>query len=63
LEPHGQIYPHRFALLTGLYPALPPEDEALRRRLAIPLVHKPFDIDDMLAIVGRLHAQIGGMPL
>lgn len=51
--------PHRFALLTALQLALPPEDEALRRHLAVPMVHKPFDIDDMLAVVGSLTAQVG----
>ncbi len=49
---------HGFLLMTAQKQRLPASTRDLVRQLAIPMLHKPFDLDDMLAWVDRIARQI-----
>ena len=47
----AQAPPRRFILLTARQTPLQPADMELLAQLEAPIVYKPFDIDDVLAVV------------
>jgi CheY-like chemotaxis protein len=44
---------HRYLLLTANAATLPTELQALARQLSVPIVAKPFDLDDLLAAMSQ----------
>jgi CheY-like chemotaxis protein len=40
-----------FVLVTAIFDSLPPQDMRLLKSLSIPVLAKPFDLDDLLAAV------------
>jgi CheY-like chemotaxis protein len=44
---------HTFILMTAMARTLPAKMRRLLQTLAVPIVHKPFDIDDLAAMVGQ----------
>ncbi len=49
---------HRFIVMTALNNTLPLKLERIRQKLGIPLVPKPFDIDQIVRIVEQKVAEI-----
>jgi CheY-like chemotaxis protein len=45
---------HRFILLTAVARTFPAKVRRLLQTLAVPVVHKPFDIDDLSAVVHQV---------
>jgi hypothetical protein len=49
---------HRYVLVTALWDMLPPDYVALLRRLAVPVVPKPFNLEELLKAVAGAAARL-----